>query len=71
MIGYDDYRITTFYYDKERNMMMDSDGFLVYNIFEYVSPLLYGLFLKEKESMWFEVRPGYYTELVYPNDDFD
>ena len=61
--------VVTLYYDTEHNLMMDEDGFLVYNIYDYITPSMLFLFLKKKETMIFEISSRCFVELVYPEED--
>ena len=61
--------VVTLYYDTEHNLMADEDGFLVYNIYDYITPSMLFLFLKKKETMIFEIRSRCFIELVYPEEE--
>jgi len=60
--------VYTLYYDDNQNIMFDEMGNNVFDIFRYVSPLAYYLFLKNKEYMCIETSPGCFVELTYPED---
>lgn len=61
--------VDTLYYDIDRNKMMDADGYLILDIYRLITPNMLYLFLKKKEYMCFEVKPGYFVELIYPEDE--
>ena len=61
--GYD---IIVFYYDPERNVMIDECGFTVFDIFDYIKPSVLFLFKKNKQYMTTWTRWGDMVELIYP-----
>lgn len=65
--------IATFYYDTYFKRMVDEDGIIVPNIYHYVSPLMYNMFLRAKESMVFHTGVRTAVELIWPeeSDDLD
>ena len=68
-----DMDIRTFYYDSYFKRMVDEDGFIVQNIYHYVRPLMYNMFLREKETMVFQTGIRTAVELIWPeeSDDLD
>ena len=68
-----DMDIRTFYYDSYFNRMVDEDGYIVPNIYLYVSPLMYNMFRREKETMVFQTGIRTAVELIWPeeSDDLD
>lgn len=67
--GISEYNI--FYYDQYRNMLMDENGYHVFNIYDYITPMIYELFLRTKESEVYFIRPGVFVELVWPDETDD
>lgn len=64
------YEIRTLYYYENQNYVVDEDGMIVYDIFRYITPSLYYLFLKKKTTVHIKgIEPGVVYELVYPEDD--
>lgn len=67
--NYDDI-IQTMYYDKEQNVFMDADGFVIFNLFTYITPNDLMLFKRNKEDMEvLSVSGEYFIELVYPEHE--
>ena len=56
----------SYYYDDERNVMIDEDGTEIFNIFEIISPNMLYLFKTKKQDMFVYGVDGQYVELVYP-----
>lgn len=57
------------FYDEERNVMIDFNGRVVFNIFEIISPNVLFLFKKHKEHMVVRGRNGVRIELIWPEHD--
>jgi hypothetical protein len=59
------------FYDKDRNVFLDEDGFIVWCIFELISPNDMFLFKKYKTYMLVPCLSikGVSCELFYPEDD--
>ena len=55
--------IMTLYYYYKDNIMVDEDGFIIYDIFRYVTPSELALF--KKNEVWMLIRN---IELVWPED---
>lgn len=55
--------IKTLWYDKSNNILIDEDGFVVHDIFEYITPNELALFKLKEE--WMLIRN---IELVWPDD---
>ena len=68
-LGYED--AIGLFYVKEWNVFQDEDGFIVWNIFEIISPNDLFLFKKNKEYMLVphSTIPGVLVELFWPDDD--
>lgn len=62
----DDRDIVTFYYDDEQNLMMDSEGYAMFNIFAYIRPHDLDLFKKNRDDMRVLGKDGQIVELIYP-----
>lgn len=56
----------SYYYDDERNVMIDEDGTEIFNIFEIIPPNMLYLFKTKKQDMFVYGVDGQYVELVYP-----
>lgn len=56
------------YYDDVKNIMTDEDGFVVYDIYKFVTPSQLHLFKEKKRSMIITDKTGTDLELVYNND---
>lgn len=63
----DDFGMITFYYDKDKNVMIDEGGYAMFNIFNYVTPSQLMFFKSTKESMAFFGTDGNKVELIYPD----
>lgn len=64
------FEVTQFYYDPDRNKMMDCNGFIVFDIFRYVRPAMLHVFLHDKEYKCFEVSKNSFVELIYPEEEY-
>lgn len=53
----------TLYYDEHNNILIDEDGFIVFDIYEYITPNELALFKKSKVWMIFRN-----IELVWPEE---
>lgn len=60
-----------FFYDVVNNNFLDEDGFIVWNMLEFVTPSDLYLFRHHQEYMAFRHRyiPGTICELYYPEED--
>lgn len=58
-----------FYYDRETNLMFDDGGYIIWNIYDYISPQMFYLFKTNMEDMVVYGNQGQVVELFYP--DFD
>jgi hypothetical protein len=65
----DEMDIDVFYYDIENNVMTDSYGETMFNIFAYITPNDLKIFKMKKQDMKVYGRDGQIIELVYPIDD--
>ena len=61
------------FYDIDRNVFIDEDGFIIWSIFEIISPNDLFLFKRNQEYMLVRHRsiPELLVELYYPDDDYD
>lgn len=61
------------FYDADRNVFIDEDGFIIWSIFEIISPNDLFLFKQNREYMLVRHRsiPELLVELYYPDDDYD
>lgn len=64
----DDYAVT-FSYNKKRNVMLDDEGYVMFNIFAYISPQDLMLFKEKKEDMCIYGVHGRLVELIYNVDE--
>lgn len=55
--------IITLYYDYQNNIMVDEGGFIIHDIFRFITPSELSLFKKDQE--WMLIRN---IELVWPED---
>ena len=67
----DDAYVMTFFYDSEENILIDEDGYPVLDIYRYIPPKVWHLFLYRKEYYLIEVGPKFFIELIWPDDDED
>jgi hypothetical protein len=60
------------FYDAERNCFVDEDGFVIWSIFEIISPNDLYLFKEKREYFLIPHRnfPELMVELYYPEDDY-
>lgn len=60
------------FYDAERNCFVDEDGFVIWSIFEIISPNDLYLFKEKREYFLIPHRnsPDLMVELYYPEDDY-
>ena len=56
----------TFYYDIDENYLFDEDDNVVYDIYNYITPNDFMLFITKKEDMMVRTRRGLVIELLYP-----
>lgn len=58
------------FYDIDTNRFVDEDGFIVWSIFDIVTPNDLFLFKREKDYMLIHHRsiPGVLVEIYYPDD---
>lgn len=61
-------RIVRFYYDEKNNVMMDENGFVMHDIYRYVSPTDILVFKNQNNNMMLDGRSGDVVELVYSLD---
>lgn len=59
------------FYDADRNVFIDEDGFIIWSIFEIISPNDLYLFKRNREYMLVPHRsiPTLLVELYYPDGD--
>jgi hypothetical protein len=57
------------FYDEVQNLLMDSEGYIVYNIFEIICPNDLFLFKTQKEDLMVRGKNGQYVELIWPEHD--
>jgi hypothetical protein len=65
----DFFTVTQLQYDIDQNIFIDCGGYIVYNIFEYITPSDLMLFKHRKEYMLVERRCGGFVELIWPDDE--
>lgn len=60
------------FYDIDNNWFVDEDGFVIYNIFELVSPNDVYLFKDKKDYMLVPCvyDPTYGVEIFFPDDEY-
>ena len=63
------YEVTQLYYDPDRNKMMDCDGFIIYDIYRYITPSMLRVFLTDREYKCFEVSKDTFIEMIYPEEE--
>lgn len=68
-IADNDAPILSFYYDKKRRRFVDEDGFVINDIYKYISPLEMYLFLRRKEYTLIIDPDDYLIELLYEYDE--
>jgi hypothetical protein len=61
--------VYTYYYNEEKNIMIDEDGQEIFNIFSIITPNALYLFKENKEDMFVYGIHGELVELVYPYDE--
>ena len=68
----DELDVVTLFYNNEENKFIDKDGWIVWDIFKYITPNDLYLFRKKKECMVvpYQTAPGWLCELYYSEDDF-
>jgi hypothetical protein len=64
----DDVEVITFFYNKDNNVMVDEGGYVMFNIFSYVTPSQLAMFKETKEHMSFKGVNGIRIELIYDAD---
>lgn len=65
----EDAYVMTFYYVKEENILIDEDGYPVLDIYRYIPPKVWHLFLYLKDYYLIEVGPKFFIELIWPDDE--
>lgn len=69
----DDVVVTVLYYYPEENYFTDEDGFVIYDIFQYISPWELALFKEYRESCYIDHGRFGIVELVhyymYPEEE--
>lgn len=61
--------IDVLYYDEDKNVMTDDDGFIVHDIYKIITPNQLYLFKAKKQSMLVTGKNGLVVELIYSYDD--
>lgn len=59
------------YYCTDICRFIDEDGYIVDNIYRYITPNMFYLFITLKEYMLIEVSNDNFVELIYPDDDLE
>ncbi len=61
------------FYDKENNVFTDEDGYIIWYIFDFITPNDLYMFKKNRQYMLVSCQsmPGTLCELFYPEDDDD
>lgn len=62
-----EFEIPVLYWIPEDGWFIDEDGRTIQNPYEYITPDVYRHFLYYKCSDLYEVRPGVFVELVFPD----
>lgn len=59
------------FYDRDNNVFIDEDGYIVWNMYEMITPNDMFLFKKKREYMVVNHKtlPGVVCELYYPEED--
>jgi len=52
-------------YDSESNMIFDEDGDIIYNIFKFISPIMFSIFKEKKDRMVVTGIDDEVVELLY------
>lgn len=63
--------IVSFWYDKEKNILTDDNGWPVYDIFRYITPNQYRLFLEKEGVFYIKKSETLVYEFNYPFDEED
>ena len=65
----DDFEVVSLFYDKDQNIFKDENGYMIWNMYEYVSPTDLYMFLHRRECMYFRHAHISDTlcELYYPS----
>jgi tRNA(Ile)-lysidine synthase TilS/MesJ len=58
--------IMTFYYEPEQNIICDDDGFIMFNVFQFITPQQLLLFKHKKDDMRVIGKNGETIDLLYP-----
>ena len=61
--------VVTLYYDPDAKAFTDDSGFIIYSIYDYITPNMFNLFLMLKEYMLIEVTLNNFVELIYPEEE--
>lgn len=56
-------------YDTTRRRLIDEDGFVINNPYEYISPIDFYIFLQKKEYMLIWGTYDYLIELIWPDEE--
>ena len=69
---FDENNVIGLFYDAEQNVFIDEDGFVIWSIFEIISPNDLYLFKEKCEYFLIPHRscPDLMIELYYPEDDY-
>lgn len=61
----------TLYYMKDDNMFMDGEGFIIYDLFEIITPNDLYMFRKDREDMIVKhaTIKGYWVEILWPEEN--
>lgn len=63
-------RSCMFFYDQNNNLFRSTEGDIIYNIFEYITPTALLLFKKSKEDIILQGKNGQEeVELIWPEHD--
>lgn len=57
------------YLDPDHMKMMNSDGYIVFDIFRFIPPSVFYLFLEQKRTMMYESGRNVIVNLFYPDED--
>lgn len=72
----DELDIVSLFYDIKNNKFVDEGGYIIWDIFKYITPNDLYLFRKNKECMFvpYQTAKGWICELYYPSEgdkDYD
>lgn len=60
--------IRQFWFNKNHNKFVDECGYIIFDIFRYITPNEFYDFLEKKEYMCLRKNSNTYIELIYPDE---